>query len=142
MATAALSVLLGGWPPLGVEVTAEREQPSGSGAGHSQHLHVEIALVNRSGWHLRGVNVTAAIPPGTRLLFEELEGPKGIKWTFENSLLRWTGARIDAHTYGDPYAFNLEISGLPPGTPLPTPEVTVTFQHTTPPLFHDRMTVP
>jgi hypothetical protein len=135
MATAALSVLLGGWPPIGVQVTAERAEPSGSGPSRSQQLHVEIALVNRSGWHLRAVNVTAAIPAGTRLLFEGLEGPEDIKWTFENGLLRWNGARLDAHTYGDPYAFDLEISGLPPGTPLPTPEVTVTFQHTTPPLF-------
>jgi methionine-rich copper-binding protein CopC len=143
MATAALRVERGGWPPLAVRVTAgEEEHHHGpAAAAHVNHLSVEILLINRSNWDLRLVNVRGAIPPGARLLRDEVEGPDDVSWRLQGDQIVWRNARVRAHRMVGPFSYILDLSGLPPGTPRPEPSVTVSFQHGTPPFFSDRVTV-
>jgi methionine-rich copper-binding protein CopC len=132
MATAALQVDRGGWPPLGAELHVESEGMN--------RLGVEIQLVNRSGWHLRNVEVRAAIPPGARVLRAGLEGPEGVDGVVRGNQVVWSGAVAPAHTYLAPFGFVLDTAGVTPGTPL-RPTVTVSFEHGAPPLFRDHFTV-
>jgi methionine-rich copper-binding protein CopC len=132
MATAALQVERGGWPPLGATLSVES-------AGLNR-LGVEVQLVNRSGWHLRNVEVRATVPPGARVLRDGLEGPEGVDGVVRGSQVVWRGALAPAHTYLDTFAFVLDTAGVTPGTPL-RPTVTVSYEHGTPPLFRDQLTV-
>jgi methionine-rich copper-binding protein CopC len=136
MATAALRIERGGWPPIAVQVSAGAEHAHGpDAAAHANHVAIEIRLVNRSGWHLRGLDVRATIPSGTRVLLEDLEGPEGVPWEIVDGTIRWRGARVDAHQILGPFTFVVDTAALPPGAARPAPNVSVSFQHTTPPLF-------
>jgi methionine-rich copper-binding protein CopC len=132
MATAALQVDRGGWPPLGAALSVESEGLNRVG--------VEVQLVNRSGWHLRNVEVRATIPPGARVLRDGMEGPEGVDGVVRGNQVVWRGALAPAHTYMDAFAFMLDTAGVTPGMPL-RPTVTVSFEHGTPPLFRDQFTV-
>jgi methionine-rich copper-binding protein CopC len=141
MATAALRIDRGGWPPVGVQRQAG-EGHSHGGEEHAGHLAVQVRLVNRSDWDLFDVDLTGRIPPGTHLVRREVEGPDGVRWTADGSRIRWQNARLRPHQILGPFTYVLDVSALPPGTEPPDPSVTVTFEHREAPLFRGRATAP
>jgi methionine-rich copper-binding protein CopC len=134
MATAALNIDRGGWPPLGIEVSVE--------AQGTNRVAVEIRLVNRSGWYLRRIDVRASIPQGTRVIREGLEGPAGVEAKVEAGQVRWSNAGAAPHQMLDGFSYVLDTAAVPPGAPRPAPTATVSFEHGTPPVFRDQVTVP
>jgi methionine-rich copper-binding protein CopC len=132
MAAAALRVERGGWPPIGATLSMESPEPN--------RVAVEIRLVNRSGWNLRRIEVRAAIPPGARALKEGMEGPEGVDGKVEGNEVVWRGAHAVAHGFVDAFAYVLDTSGVAPGTAL-RPTATVSYEHQTPPLFRDQLTI-
>jgi methionine-rich copper-binding protein CopC len=129
MATAAVAVEQGGWPPLGIRMTMERPEEGGN------FLHVEIRITNRSGWDLRNIIVSASVPDGTRLLNEGIEGPDGTTNEITPREVHWRGGRAQPHTIMDAFAYNISTAGLPPGSPFPQPTVSVRFDHGSAPTF-------
>ncbi len=134
MGTAALQIDRGGWPPLGVRVSVETDG--------NNRVNVEIRVVNLSGWHLRRIDVRAMAPPGTRALADGLEGPEGVDGKLEEGAVRWRNANALPHQMLDAFTCVLDTSGRQPGTAVPTPNVTVTFEHGGPPLFRGQATAP
>jgi methionine-rich copper-binding protein CopC len=135
MATAVLRVERGGWPPVAVQVSVGEEEQAGQ-------VPVEVMLVNRSGYDLFDVSVSAAIPAGTRLIRTEVEGPEGLRWSADGGQLRWRNGRVRPHQYVGPFVYVLDVSGLPPGSPSPEPSVLVTFEHREAPQFRGQATAP
>jgi methionine-rich copper-binding protein CopC len=129
MATAALAVEQGGWPPLGIRMTLERPEEGGN------FLHVEVHITNRSGWDLRRIIVSASVPEGTRVLAEGLGGPDGTTNEVTPREVHWRDARARPHTIMDAFAYNISTAGLPPGSPYPQPTVSVRFDHSSEPIF-------
>jgi methionine-rich copper-binding protein CopC len=144
MAAAGLRVERGGWPPIAIELSVGAEEHGhahGMGADtHANHVAVEFRIVNRSGWHLRQVEVRGTIPAGTRLLRDESEGPEDAVLSVSGGQVRWRGVRLDAHTIVGPFTYILDVSGLPAGSPTPSPTVTVSFAHGTSPIFRGTAT--
>jgi len=132
MATAALQVERGGWPPLGAALSVENQG--------GNRLAVAVHLVNRSGWHLRRIEVRVAIPPGARVLREGLQGPEGVDAKVEGDQVVWRGARALAHSYVEAFGVVLGTAAIAPGVAV-QPTATIIFEHQTPPVFRDLLTV-
>jgi hypothetical protein len=132
LATGAFAVARGGWPPLGVQMTLERPETGGNS------LHVEIHITNRSGWDLDRIIVSASVPEGTRLLNEGIEGPEGTTNEITRTEVHWREGTARAHTIMDAFAYDIDISRLPLGSPYPQPTVAVAFQHRAEPQFRGR----
>jgi methionine-rich copper-binding protein CopC len=129
MATTALAVEGGGWPPLGIQMTLTRPE-----AG-ANSLHVEVHITNRSSWDLRHIIVSASVPDGTRLLNEGIAGPDGTTNEITPREVHWRNGRARPHTIMDAFTYNISTAGLPPGSPYPQPTVSVAFEHGTAPVF-------
>ena len=146
MATAELRIERGGWPPVAIVLQVGEEGGHGHAHGaaseHASHVAVQVRLINRSGWDLFDVNLTGTIPPGTRLVRSEVEGPEGVRWSAEGGQIRWRNARVRPHQFVGPFGYVLDTSGLPAGAALPEPSVTVTFEHRESPPFRGQATAP